>query len=310
MFSCWALVNMFEPVFSYVKTTTSYELQRTYVYPLLRHVQPPTCLHPADGTSTVTHGTPVAHCPIRTKLGRTLCLSMQRLSIAFPMMTVEASTAPTLGGIFSPRPLLIVRSCWWTLANFRIPSRIEEAEKNCSGRRPGIIDQLLRSGTGMYLIQSTWEAVERETKLDPQLVVIDFCNANRHRSVGKGTIMSAMCVEKGVEHGLLLLMARITGSTCSAEAHAPVVARWAQEGPPAWQNVLLMAASPDEDYDTSDSAYNEKRPLSVTWTQERYARDMDLSWKARIAEECSLMAEHQGEYAGPCSTIFDGGFPV
>ena len=73
-------------------------------------------------------------------------------------------------------------------------------EKNCIGRHPGIIDQLFRSGTGVYLIQSTWEAIEKETKL-----VIDFCNANRRRSVAKGTIMSAMCVQKGVEHGLLYL---------------------------------------------------------------------------------------------------------
>ena len=78
-------------------------------------------------------------------------------------------------------------------------------EKNSIGRHPGIIDQLLTSGTGMHLLQSTWGAVERETKLDPKLVVIDFCNANRHRSVAKGTIMSAMCVEKGRQHGLLHL---------------------------------------------------------------------------------------------------------
>ena len=38
-----------------------------------------------------------------------------------------------------------------------------------------------------------------------KLVVLDFCNANRHRSVAKGTIMSCMLVEKGIEHGLLHL---------------------------------------------------------------------------------------------------------
>ena len=57
----------------------------------------------------------------------------------------------------------------------------------------------------MYLIQSTWEAIERETRLDPKLVVLDFCSANRHRSVAKGTILSCMLVEKGIEHGLLHL---------------------------------------------------------------------------------------------------------
>ena len=70
------------------------------------------------------------------------------------------------------------------------------------------MDEQLSSGTGMYLLQSTWEAIEKETKLDPKLVVLDFCNANRHRSVAKGTIMSCMLVEKGIEHGLLHLIAK------------------------------------------------------------------------------------------------------
>ena len=65
------------------------------------------------------------------------------------------------------------------------------------GRHPGIIDEGLILGTGMYLLKSTWEAIEKETRLDPKLVVIDFCNANRHRSVAKGTTMSAMLVGRG-----------------------------------------------------------------------------------------------------------------
>ena len=81
----------------------------------------------------------------------------------------------------------------------------DNTDKHCIGRHPGIIDEQLCSGTGMYLLQSTWEAVERETKLEPKLVIIDFCTANRHRSVAKGTIMSCMLVEKGIEHGLLHL---------------------------------------------------------------------------------------------------------
>ena len=35
-------------------------------------------------------------------------------------------------------------------------------------RHPGILDQLLRSGTGMYLMRWTLEAIEKETKLDPK----------------------------------------------------------------------------------------------------------------------------------------------
>ena len=57
----------------------------------------------------------------------------------------------------------------------------------------------------MYLLQSTYEAIQRETKLTKKLVILDFCNANRHRSVAKGTIMSCMLVAKGIEHGLLHL---------------------------------------------------------------------------------------------------------
>ena len=76
-------------------------------------------------------------------------------------------------------------------------------ERHCIGRNLGIINEQLDSGTGMYLLQSTFEAIEKETKLHPQLVVLDFCNANRHRSVAKGTIMSCMLYVKGIEHGLL-----------------------------------------------------------------------------------------------------------
>ena len=50
----------------------------------------------------------------------------------------------------------------------------DSTDKHCIGRHPGIIDEQLCSGTGMYLIQSTWEAIEKETKLDPKLVVIDL----------------------------------------------------------------------------------------------------------------------------------------
>ena len=35
--------------------------------------------------------------------------------------------------------------------------------------------------------------------IDPKLVVTDFCTANRHRSLAKGTNMSCMLVEKGSE---------------------------------------------------------------------------------------------------------------
>ena len=34
-------------------------------------------------------------------------------------------------------------------------------ERHCIGRHPGVIDEQLSSGTGMYLLQSTFEAIER-----------------------------------------------------------------------------------------------------------------------------------------------------
>ena len=108
-----------------------------------------------------------------------------------------------LGGFISPRPLKIILTDTRQLPN---PEKDRSStDKHCIGRHPGIIDEQLSSGRGMYLIQSTWEAIEKETRLDPKLVVLDFCNANRHRSVAKGTILSSMLVEKGIEHGLLHL---------------------------------------------------------------------------------------------------------
>ena len=84
----------------------------------------------------------------------------------------------------------------------------------------------------MYLLQLTWMATVEETKLDPKLVVLDFCNANRHRSVAKGTIMSAMLLEKNMVHGLFLHLNGIDnwkwmscGGSCSS------CGTWAQEGP-------------------------------------------------------------------------------
>ena len=105
------------------------------------------------------------------------------------------------------------------------------------------------------------------TRLDPKLVVIDFCNANRHRSVASGTIMSAMCLEKGIDHGLLHLSDKdnwkymCCGGACPScgevdSARANGMAKRAFDG--------FKAAS--------DSSYNQQQPFSVTWTQERYDR--------------------------------------
>ena len=135
-------------------------------------------------------------------------------------------------------------------------------EKHCIGRHPGVINEQLSSGTGMYLLQSTFEAIEKETKLNKQLVVLDFCNANRHRSVAKGTIMSAMLVSRGIEHGLLHLNGLNNwrfmrcGGSCSKcgnvdDATATQIANRAFKNFKANVN----------DHDTSDSAYQQRRPL-------------------------------------------------
>ena len=138
-------------------------------------------------------------------------------------------------------------------------------ERHCIGRNLGIINEQLDSGTGMYLLQSTFEAIEKETKLHPQLVVLDFCNANRHRSVAKGTIMSCILYVKGIEHGLLHLngmnnwrfMRR--GRSCSTcrDMDIPTATRVGQR---ALERFKLNV----NDHDTSDSAYQQRRPLSVS----------------------------------------------
>ena len=139
------------------------------------------------------------------------------------------------------------------------------ANRHCVGRHPGIVNEQLSSGTGMYLLQSTFEAIQRETKLTKQLVVIDFCNANRHRSVAKGTIMSCMLVAKGIEHGLLHLngmnnwrFMRCGGSCSNCRSVDPRRATNIAER--AFRNFLPNV----NDHDASDSAYQQRRPLSVS----------------------------------------------
>ena len=132
----------------------------------------------------------------------------------------------------------------------------DNTDKHCVGRHPGITDEQLSSGTGMYLLQSTWEAIERETKLDPKLVVIDFCNANRDRSVAKGTIMSCLLVEKGIDHGLLHLNGmnnwryRRCGGSCSSCRDVDV-----GRATGIAQKALQRFKPNVDDHDTSDSAY-------------------------------------------------------
>ena len=138
-------------------------------------------------------------------------------------------------------------------------------DRHCIGRNLGIINEQLDSGTGMYLLQSTFEAIEKETKLHPQLVVLDFCNANRHRSVAKGTIMSCILYVKGIEHGLLHLNGMNNwrflrcGGSCSKcrDMDIPTATRVGQRA--------LERFKPNvNDHDTSDSAYQQRRPLSVS----------------------------------------------
>ena len=138
-------------------------------------------------------------------------------------------------------------------------------DRHCIGRHPAVIDEQLSSGTGMYLLQSTYEAIQRETKLTKKLVILDFCNANRHRSVAKGTIMSCMLVAKGIEHGLLHLngvnnwrLMRCGGSCSHCRDVDP--GRATNIAKRAFERFLPSA----DDHDTSDSAYQQRRPLSVS----------------------------------------------
>ena len=139
------------------------------------------------------------------------------------------------------------------------------AWRHCIGRHTGIMNEHLVSGTGMFLIQSTFEAIQKEAKLKNKLVVLDFCNANRHRSVAKGTIMSCMLYHKGSDHGLLHLNGMNNwrfmkcGGSCS---HCGSVDE------PTAVSVAKMAFKSFKpsanDHDASDSAYQQRRPLSVS----------------------------------------------
>ena len=166
------------------------------MYPLLEHVQP-TCLHPADGTSMDTYGTPCSG-PLSNpdQIWPDLMIVTAGVKHCFPSSDHRGVTNPDTWRTYLPKAVADRKIM---LVDTRQLSNPEQdrgcKEKNCIGRRPGIIDQLLSSGTGMYLIQSTWEAIEKETKLDLKLVVIDSCNANRQRSAAKGAIMSAICVQ-------------------------------------------------------------------------------------------------------------------
>ena len=139
------------------------------------------------------------------------------------------------------------------------------AWRHCIGRHTGIMNEQLVSGTGMFLIQSTFEAIEKEAKLKNKLVVLDFCNANRHRSVAKGTIMSCMLYHKGIDHGLLHLNGMNSrrfmkcGGSCShcGSVDEPTAVSVAKM-------VFLSFKPSANDHDTSDSAYQQRRPLSVS----------------------------------------------
>ena len=133
-------------------------------------------------------------------------------------------------------------------------------DRHCIGRHPGVINEQLSGGTGMYLLQSTYEAIQRGTKLTKQLVILDFCNANRHRSVAKGTIMSCMLVAKGIEHGLLHLNGMNNWRFMCSHCRDVDPARATDIAKRAFGRFLPSA----NDHDTSDSAYQQRRPLSVS----------------------------------------------
>ena len=47
-----------------------------------------------------------------------------------------------------------------------------------------IINSILKSGTGMHLVQSTWQAIEQETENDNRLVVIVYIKQTQVGSRG------------------------------------------------------------------------------------------------------------------------------
>ena len=185
-------------------------------------------------------------------------------------------------------------------------------ERHCIGRHLGVISEQLSSGTGMYLLQSTYEAIQRETKLTKKLVILDFCNANRHRSVAKGTIMSCMLVAKGIEHGLLHLngmnnwrFMRCGGSCSHCRDVDP--GRATNIAKRAFERFLPSA----DDHDTSDSAYQQRRPLSVSVaprsaTPGPRSRGPPATFSSAVGRTSSrpppTSSSHSISILGPCGT--------
>ena len=68
-------------------------------------------------------------------------------------MTAEASTALMFGGIFLPKPIADRKIMLVDTRQLSNPEKDRSIqERHCIGRHPGIIDEVLRSGTGMYLL--------------------------------------------------------------------------------------------------------------------------------------------------------------
>ncbi|CAE7764788.1 unnamed protein product [Symbiodinium sp. KB8] len=78
----------------------------------------------------------------------------------------------------------------------------EGALSACTGRHTGILEGILNSPAGRYILTSCFKDIEMAVDGHKPLVVLPFCTSNRHRSVAMGTLISAGLYVLGMDHFL------------------------------------------------------------------------------------------------------------
>ena len=78
----------------------------------------------------------------------------------------------------------------------------EGAFSQCVGRHTGILEGVLNSQAGRYILTSCFKDIEMAVDGHKPLVVLPYCTSNRHRSVAMGTLISAGLYVLGMDHFL------------------------------------------------------------------------------------------------------------
>ena len=119
----------------------------------------------AYGTLMAIRGTLTAHLPVRTRFGPDIMLVTAGEALFSSARPPRRAYTRCLEEVYLPKAIAdrkIILTNTRQLAN---PEKDRDSDdRHCIGRHPGITDEQLSSGTGMYLLQSTWEAIEKERK--------------------------------------------------------------------------------------------------------------------------------------------------